>query len=164
MATSPTNQESIHLAVPPPVMRFVMPCVYSWTTMSLASELSRRGLEKVHICIRILPGDPLGISIRDVLCLYCAYTHSGGVAKKAAASRHDQPAETSIQQPGIRRTVIHAGRVLGVDIDRVVPHAALPKVIGLEVERSLGKAILVRDIVDCIGDIERVHARGMHVH
>ena len=70
-------------------MRFVMPCVYSWTTMSFASELSRRGLEKDHICIHILPGIPLGMSIRDVLYLYYAYTHSGGVAKNATPSRYD---------------------------------------------------------------------------
>ena len=60
--------------------------------------------------------------------------------------------------------VVGAGRVLDGDSDAVIALAALAEVVGLEVERGLGEAVLVRDVVQRVDDVEGVHACRVDVH
>ena len=59
--------------------------------------------------------------------------------------------------------VVGPRAVLDGDRDAVVALAALAEVVVLEVERGLGEAVLVLDVVHRVHDVERVDACGVDV-
>lgn len=60
--------------------------------------------------------------------------------------------------------VIGALRDLDGRSDAVVALPALVEVVGLEVERGLGKPVSVGAVVHAVDDVEGVHARSVQVH
>lgn len=59
--------------------------------------------------------------------------------------------------------VVRAAGILDAHQDTVAPGTTLAKVVGLEIVRFLGPAILVEVVMNGVNDVERVDAGGINV-
>ena len=103
-------------------------------------------------------GDAMGVLVGDDVVL------EGAVALGAGEVPEEHAHVAALAIRGRREVgVVGARGVLDGDGDAVGALAALAEVVGLEVERGLGEAVLVRDIVDRVDCVEGVHAGGVDV-
>jgi Asp-tRNA(Asn)/Glu-tRNA(Gln) amidotransferase C subunit len=75
---------------------------------------------------------------------------------------HPHRAGTTIRRSG-EVSVVCPGATLHRNRNAVIGSAALAVVVRLEVERRLGEAVSVCDIVDAVDDVERVGARSVEI-
>ena len=100
----------------------------------------------------------MGVLVYDDVVLERAVAHGVGQVP-------EEHAHATALAVGIcgKVSVVAPGGVLDRDQDTVIAAAAFVEVVVLEVERGLGEAVAVQDVVDRVADVERIDASSVHV-